>query len=95
MVQFPGSAAGGGMTMPGGVPGGGPVSPGFPSPGGPGAPVSPMGPLGMLGPGDPSSAQYQAVTQADGSILLHLKNADGSLGPAVKIINPIKPKSAF
>jgi hypothetical protein len=46
----------------------------------------------MLGMDDPSSQQFSAVTQADGSILLHIKNADGSLGPAVKIINPIKPR---
>jgi hypothetical protein len=41
----------------------------------------------------PPKAQYQAVTQDDDSVLLHLVNADGSLGPAVKIIPPLKPKS--
>jgi hypothetical protein len=41
---------------------------------------------------DPAGRQYEAVTQEDGSILLHMKNPDGSKGPAVKIINPIKPR---
>lgn len=53
----------------------------------PGAP-SPFLPPAAPGP---DSMKYEAVTQADGSILLHLKNPDGSLGPAVKIINAPKP----
>lgn len=77
--------------MPSAVPGlGSPTLPGLSGPGMPGAVASPMG-FGAAG--DPTSAQYVAVTQADGSILLHIKNADGSLGPAVKIVNPIKPKT--
>lgn len=87
-----------GLSMPAAVPGfGGPP----PGPGGaPGMPIggppggAPMG-LGMMPTGmDPASQQYTAVTQADGSILLHTLNPDGSLGPAVKIINPIKPRQA-
>lgn len=39
-----------------------------------------------------SMPEYSSVTQEDGSILLHIKNADGSLGPVVKIVNPIKPR---
>jgi hypothetical protein len=50
---------------------------------------------GMLPPemgGTPADQQYVAVTQEDGSILLHLKKPDGSVGPAVKIVNAVKPK---
>lgn len=81
--------------MPGSVPGMGRPFPGLQTPAGPGMASAPMGGpmLGFSDPNDPTAAQYSAVTQADGSILLHLKNPDGSLGPAVKIINPIKPKS--
>jgi hypothetical protein len=57
----------------------------------PGTP-SPFMPPGFGAPG-PQDAKYEAITQQDGSIVLHLKNPDGSLGPAVKIINPIKPRS--
>lgn len=51
-------------------------------------------PVPLLPPGvaEDAAPQYQAVTQEDGSILLHIKNADGSLGPAVKIVPPIKPR---
>jgi hypothetical protein len=38
----------------------------------------------------PPPPDYSTTTQADGSILLHLKNADGTLGPVVKVIPPIK-----
>lgn len=60
-----------------------------------GAPMggAPMGgaPIGaMMGMDDPMAEQYAAITQEDGSVLLHLKNPDGSMGPAVKIIPPIK-----
>jgi hypothetical protein len=85
-----------GSTMPGAVPSG-------PSPNsiqGP-APVAPdlssaivpsLPPPGLApNPDDPSNTEYAAVTQADGSVLLHLKNADGSLGPAVKIVYPKLP----
>jgi hypothetical protein len=34
----------------------------------------------------PSEHRYEAVTQQDGSILLHLKMSDGKLGPVVKIV---------
>ena len=53
--------------------------------------MGPAAPIGaMMGLDDPSMSQYAAVTQEDGSILLHLQNPDGSMGPAVKIIPPIK-----
>ena len=64
--------------------------PAFPM-GGMGGPASPMGFPGVE-MADPAGRQYEAVTQEDGSILLHMKNPDGSKGPAVKIINPIKPR---
>lgn len=63
--------------------------------GGPPGGAPPMGPMGMppVGMTDPAGRQYKAVTQEDGSVLLHLQNPDGSLGPAVKIIPPIKPRN--
>ena len=78
-------------SMPAAVPGSGQLSPVGPSP------AVPMGGQipGMLPPemvGGPADQQYVAVTQEDGSILLHMKRPDGSLGPAVKIVNAIKPK---
>jgi len=49
-----------------------------------GAPLGGMpGPAAPLGPAD---MQYQAVTQEDGSVLLHLMKPDGQLGPVVKIV---------
>lgn len=75
--------------MPAGVPGGipspmaGTILPSL----NPGLPIPP--PPGLAD--DAAMAKYEAVTQADGSVLLHMKNPDGSLGPAVKIISP--PKS--
>ena len=62
--------------------------------GGPGLGMAPGGPMGMppVGMMDPAGRQYEAVTQDDGSVLLHVKNPDGSRGPAVKIIPPIKPR---
>jgi hypothetical protein len=60
--------------------------------GGGGAPPPGMPSAGGLT--DPAGRQYKAVTQADGSILLHLQNPDGTLGPAVKIIPAPKTPSA-
>lgn len=86
----------GASSMPGSIAGFGgqsiPSSPGMPSP--PGASLAAPVPSGAI-PGLPSPNpmapptpdQYEAVTQADGTVLLHLKNPDGSLGPAVKIIS--------
>lgn len=82
-------------TMPAATPGLGSVSD-LPSMARPAAPASPLAgpPSPFLPPTPgPQAQEYKAVTQADGSILLHLLNFDGSLGPAVKIINPIKPSS--
>lgn len=79
-----GSGAGPG-TMPAGIPGFGPQG-GQPGPSMP----------GMMPPGtnDPASQQWQAVTQSDGSVLLHMKLPDGSLGPVVQVIAPPKSKGA-
>ena len=41
-------------------------------------------------PGPPPPPQYATVTQENGTILLHIKNPDGSLGPVVKVLPPIK-----
>jgi hypothetical protein len=41
-------------------------------------------------PEPPPLPEYGTTTQENGSILLHLKNADGSLGPVVKVLPPIK-----
>lgn len=38
--------------------------------------------------GPPPPPQYVATTQEDGSILLRIKNPDGSVGPVVKILPP-------
>lgn len=87
----------GAPTMPGGAPGavGTPVPPNLPQmpqvhdlpPG-----AIPGGPAPFLPPGAGAPPEYAAVTQADGSVLLHRKNPDGSLGPAVKIITMGGPK---
>ena len=75
-----------------------PPTPAPPAPGGGGGGggmgqmASMMGGLMGLGMVDPAGRQYMAVTQEDGSVLLHLKNPDGSKGPAVKIIPPIKAR---
>jgi hypothetical protein len=48
---------------------------------------------GMVAPpdqGPPPLPEYGTTTQEDGSILLHLQNPDGSKGPVVKVIPPIK-----
>lgn len=83
--------AGGAGSMPAAVPGAGQLAPMGPTPAMPMAAQVP----GMMPPemgGSPADQQYIAVTQEDGSILLHMRKADGSLGPAVKIVNAIKPK---
>jgi hypothetical protein len=49
--------------------------------GGP-APLMPPMPL------DPASMQYAAETQVDGTVLLRVKNQDGSFGPVVQIVKP-------
>lgn len=92
-MQLPNLQLGGGLgapMMPAGVPGGipspmaGTIMPSM----NPGLPIPP--PPGFAD--DLSMAKYEAVTQSDGSVLLHMKNPDGSLGPAIKIISP--PKSS-
>lgn len=83
-------------TMPGAVPG----VPGTPLPNLPQPPsvqdlppgAIPGAPAPFLPPGAGAPPEYAAVTQEDGSVLLHLKNPDGSLGPAVKIITMGGPK---
>ena len=53
-------------------------------------PVSNPGMPGLLPPGPQNTLpQYTAVTQEDGSILMHLNKPDGSPGPVVKVISPI------
>lgn len=44
------------------------------------------------GGGAPDGTTYEAVTQSDGTVLLHLKLPDGTLGPAVKIVSVPSPK---
>ncbi len=102
MLNYLGANPAPGLTMPGGMPGaGGPADPlASPAPPSPMGPAPDMGPMGGMGPmgfpsvgmTDPAGRQYEAVTQEDGSVLLHMKNPDGSKGPAVKIIPPIKPR---
>lgn len=45
-------------------------------------------------PPPPPPPEYGTTTQIDGSVLLHLKMPDGSLGPVVKVIPPIKTPGA-
>jgi hypothetical protein len=98
-LSMPGGMPGGGgpsdpMAGAGGPPP--PVAPMLPPPPPAGGPPggAPTGPAGFPGVGmvDPAGRQYETVTQEDGSILLHVKNPDGTRGPAVKIIPPIKPR---
>lgn len=61
-------------------------------------PSSNPGQPGLLPPGPQNTLpQYTAVTQEDGSILMHLNKPDGSPGPVVKVVKPInagqKPES--
>jgi hypothetical protein len=109
-LSYLGGGIGGGNgapTMPGAVPGrGGPPSPQMP-PMPPGAiPQPPAGAMPMppgaipsgaspfQAPGAPES-QYGVKPQADGTLLLYIKNPDGSEGPIVKVLNAPKPKSAY
>jgi hypothetical protein len=85
-------------TMPGGIPAGRPAP--TPSPtihphaaAPPSALAAIMNSPGAPSPGPedaPQLPEYDTVTQEDGSILLHIKNPDGSLGPVVRVLPPIK-----
>lgn len=86
-------------SMPAGIPGAPPVNPispvprlNLPSPGQSAAiaPAGPGGPPPPPAPQDPSDIQYDTLTQQDGTVVLFLKNPDGSRGPAVKIIKAPK-----
>lgn len=88
-------------TIPAGVPGSPPVNPILPVPKMPvSAPpgvvqnAGPSGPGAPPAPQDPSSIQYDTLTQQDGTVVVFMKNPDGSRGPAVKIINIKTPKAA-
>lgn len=90
-----------GATMPGGIPGSGSMFDPTISPqsalsmSNPSAMLGGMGgpPPAMMAPDDPASQRYSAETQEDGSVLLRVKNPDGSMGPVVKIVPPIKRSS--
>jgi hypothetical protein len=43
--------------------------------------------------GDPASMQYDVETQVDGTLLLRLKNLDGTPGPVVQHLPAPKMKS--
>lgn len=85
-------------TMPDGVPGipsTPPPVPGIQARGLGASPAALAGitnaPPGMVpDQGPPAPPEYATTTQEDGSVLLHIKNPDGSLGPVVKLIPPIK-----
>ena len=53
--------------------------------GGMAAPPMPLG---------PADIKYQAVTQEDGTVLLHVLKPDGQLGPIVKIVPTPKTQAA-
>lgn len=88
-------------SMPAGIPGAPPASPILPNlppniSGPQSAAISPAGPSGPgapPAPDDPSSIQYDTLTQQDGTVVLFMKNPDGSRGPAVKIISVKTPAS--
>lgn len=72
----------GGAPMPGA---GGPPN-GIPGATGPGAAPYPTMP-------HPSTMQYTNETQQDGTVLLRVKNPDGSPGPVVQIVKPPTAKA--
>lgn len=85
-------------TMPSGVPG---LSPSGPPPmpaiqGRSGPPPSALAaimnrmPSGPAAPEPPPLPSYMAETQEDGSVLLRVANLDGSAGPIVKVLPPMK-----
>jgi hypothetical protein len=41
-------------------------------------------------PMDPSQVRYDTETQTDGTVLLRMRNPDGSPGPVVQIVKPPK-----
>jgi hypothetical protein len=55
-------------------------------PSGPGAPPKVPNPNDPDDPSHVSNLEYAAETQADGTVVLFLKNPDGTNGPAVKIV---------
>lgn len=62
-----------------------------------GAPVtSRMGGMPMFPPMDvdPAAMEYHTETQDDGSILLRMKNPDGTPGRVLEVLRPPKPKGA-
>lgn len=88
-------------TMPAGVPGAPSANPIWPNlppniTGPQAGAISPAGPSGPppAAPDDPSSLQYETLTQQDGTVVLFMKNPDGSRGPAVKIISVKAPASS-
>jgi len=61
----------------------------------PAAGAPPLG--GMAAPPmplSPAEMQYQAVTQEDGTVLLHVVKPEGGLGPVVKIVPAPKAGAA-
>ena len=91
-----------GLTMPSAVPGAIP----FGDTGGVTAPPSaPQPPPGVSSPlggpslmpafgNDPAGMQYAVETQADGTILIRIQNADGTTGPVVQHLAAPKLKGA-
>lgn len=96
-LRYLAGGAPGAMSMPAAVPGAGASTLG-PLPGAiqaampsqslpPGAVPGPFPfmPPGAMAPG-PADMKYETVTQSDGTVLLHVKNPDGSLGPVVQLL---------
>lgn len=94
MMNFPEANPYSFASMPEAVPGSGGLSDPLQTSG---PAMSPM--MGLDLGGQPSAMsplnqpmdqdQYDAETQEDGSVLLRVRRADGTLGPVVKIIPPI------
>lgn len=98
MMNFPASAPQPGLSMPGGIPGvGGGFDPTMaPSFGGgldPGLGLGGLGGFGMLPPGalEQPEEKFMVEVQSDQSLILRRQNPDGTPGPVVKVLPPIKP----
>jgi len=75
------------------MPSGGP--PGLPPLPGPGAPIPLPNSSPDMGALADALPQYLTETQSDGTILLRIKNPDGTPGVAVRVLPGIKSKSAI
>jgi len=55
------------------------------------AAITPQTPGGDAAAAPLPPPEYGVITQEDGTLLLHVKNPDGSMGPILKVLPPMKP----